>query len=233
MDSIDLSHLGQGPIVYFTPEEWERINNPPIPHLSESGRRLFWTLQGPLSTSITVLNEDRNPDGPREPYLPAGAEVHHPIGNDPISTLPVVTLTVSEENIDGWRDGWDDLNYEAFDEDIQPSPADLPPTFEPVVVTASNGEFVSIHDYVTVVHPWLMARREEILRARHVADDHYEPGAAGEERLLVVPQNTELVVAEDEEEWVELMREAFVENQRRRQEDEARQAAQAGQAASG
>ncbi len=201
------------------------MTNPPLPLLSNPGRRLLWTLQGPLSSSISVLGEDRNPDGPREPYLTQD-NARHPIGDEPITTLPVVTLAVSEENIDGWRDEWYNINYEGFDEDIRPAAGDLPPTFEPAVVTASNGEFVSIHDYVTVVHPWLMARREQILRARHVGDDHYTPGEV-EEKLLVVPQNTELVVAEDEEEWVELMREAFVENQRQREQEEGRQAGEA------
>ena len=63
-----------------------------------------------------------------------------------------------EENLGDWEDAWCDINYEGFDEDIQPAPEDLPPTFEPLVVTASSG-FVSIHDYVSAVHPWLMARR--------------------------------------------------------------------------
>ncbi|KAK3904826.1 hypothetical protein C8A05DRAFT_13332 [Staphylotrichum tortipilum] len=203
------------------------MTNPPLPLLSDPGRRLFWTLQGALDSAISVLGEDCNPDGPREPYLRAeNNNLHHPIGDEPITTRPYVTLTVTEENIDGWRDEWDDINYEGFDEDIRPSAADLPPTFEPVVVTASNGEFVSVHDYVTVVHPWLMARREQILRARHVADDHYTPGVV-EERMLVVVQNAEMIVAEDEQEWLATLRDTFAGTRRQREQEEAEQAAAA------
>ena len=225
MASGDVNPWGQGPVVYLSAEEFDRMTNPPLPLLSDPGRRLFWTLQGPPNSAISVLAEDCNPDGPREPYLRQGTD-HHPVGDEPITTRPFVTLTVTEESIDGWRDEWDNINYEGFDEDVRPAPGDLPPTFEPVVVTASNGEFISVHDYVTVVHPWLMARRAQILRARHVADDHYTPGEA-EERLLVVVQNAEMVVAEDEQEWLAVLRDSFVENGRRR--EQAEQAEQEGQ----
>jgi hypothetical protein len=225
MASGDVNPWGQGPIVYLSAEEFDAITNPPLPLVSDPGRRLFWTLQGPLNTAISVLAEDCNPDGPREPYLRQGT-TYHPIGNEPITTRRFATLTVTEESIDTWRDEWDNLNYEGFDEDIRPAPEDLPPTFEPLVVTASNGEFVSVHDYVTAVHPWLMARREQILRARNVADDRYTPEEV-EERLLVAVQNAEMVVAEDEQEWLAALREPFVENRRREQ------AEQEGQASSG
>jgi hypothetical protein len=205
-----------GPIVYVTADQ---LDNPVIAFISESGRRLFWTLQGPLDSAISVLGEDRNPDGPREPYLrhgdgDGGGDDLHPISNEPITEKPIATLTVTEEYLSGWQDEWWNINYEGYDEDVQPSPDDLPPTFEPLVVTASNGEFVSVHDYVSAVHPWLMARREQILRARHVADDDYAPGPV-EERLLVCAQDTELVVAEDEQEWLSTLRGIFEENRRR------------------
>ncbi len=42
---------------------------------------------------------------------------------------------------------------EGFDDDVQPEPGEEPPTFDPLVVTASNGQFVTVHDYVSAVHP--------------------------------------------------------------------------------
>ena len=213
-DEIDTG----GHIVYLTAEQFQGMSKPVFAHhLSQSGRRLLWNLQGPLSSAISVLAEDGNPDGPREAYLHGNDR--HPITNEPITEHPVVTLTVMEENLRDWEDAWWDLNYEGFDEDIQPAPEDLPPTFEPLVVTASNGEFVSIHDSVSAVHPWLMVRREQILLARHVADDDYMPGAV-EERLLVRAQDTELVNAEDEEEWLAALRSIF-ENRGRQEEESA------------
>ena len=147
-----------GHIVYLTAEQFQEMTKPVFAHhLSQSGRRLLWNLQGPLSSALSVLAEDGNPDGPCEPYL--NGNDRHPIGSESITEQPVVTSTVMEENLGDWEDAWCDINYEGFDEDIQPAPEDLPPTFEPLVVTASNGGFVSIHDYVSAVHPWLMARR--------------------------------------------------------------------------
>jgi hypothetical protein len=73
-----------------------------------------------------------------------------------------------------------------------------------------------------------MARREQILRARHVADDHYTPGEV-EERLLVAVQNAEMVVAEDEQEWLAALRDSF----RRRREQAEHEGQGQGQASSG
>ncbi|KAG7288133.1 hypothetical protein NEMBOFW57_007656 [Staphylotrichum longicolle] len=214
-----------GPIVYLTADELVQLNKPVMGRLSQPGRRLLWSLQGPLSSAISVLAEDENPnpDGPREPYFRHGGDGTdrwHPISNEPVTEQRLTTLTVTEENLSGWQDEWWNINGEGFDEDAQPAPGDLPPTFEPLVVTASNGEFVSIHDYVSAVHPWLMAGREQILRARHVADDHYVPGLV-EERLLVVAHDAELVFVVDEQEWLADLRSNFEENRRRREQGSA------------
>ena len=207
-----------GPVVYLTADQIRL--NPVIAHLSDSGRRLVWTLQGPLSSAISVMAEHGNPDGPREPYLGHGGD-RHPVSNDPVTEQPVATLTVMEEYLGDWQNEWYTINQEGFDEDededVEPEPEGQPPTFEPLVVTASNGEFVSIHDYVSAVHPWLMARREQILRARHVADDDYVPGP-DEERLMVSAHNTELVRAEDEQEGLQDLRSVF-ESTRHHQEE--------------
>ncbi|KAI1123312.1 hypothetical protein F5Y10DRAFT_55956 [Nemania abortiva] len=178
---------------------------PPMPWISMPARRLFWTLNGPLSTSIFVMAEDRNPDGPREPYFrqtPAGTS-WHPISQEPITEEPIASLTVTEQHLDEWQDEWWTLNQEGFDEDVQPDPADIPPTFEPLVVTAS-GDFVTVHDFVSAVHPWLMERREQILRATNLADEDYTPPA--DARLLVSAGRPEMVAVEDEDEWMSSMR---------------------------
>lgn len=211
-----------GPIVYLTADDLVQLNKPVIGRISQPGRRLLWNLQGPLSSAISVLAEDENPDGSREPYFRHGDDGtdRHPISNEPVTEQALATLTVTEENLSGWQDEWWNINGEGFDEDVQPWRGDLPPTFEPLVVTASNREFVSIHDYLSAVHPWLMARHKHILRARHVADDHYVPGLV-EERLLVLAQDTELVFVVDEQEWLADLRSNFEENRRRREQGSA------------
>ncbi len=197
---------------YFTAEQFHDASKPPVHRLSQSGRRLLWSLQGPLSLAISVLAEACNPDGPREPYMHGNGR--HPISHEPITEQPVLILAIKEEDLEGWQDAWWDLNYERFNEDALPALEDAPPTFVSLVVTATNGEFVSIHDYVLTVNTWLMKRRERILQARHVADDDYVPGAV-EERLLVLAHNPEMVNVKAEEELLPMLR-STIENNRRR-----------------
>ena len=196
--------------------------------LSEPGKRLFWTLQGrPLSTAISVMPADLNPDAPREAYgtqTLTGTTTWHPISQEAVTAPPVASLTVAEEYLGGWQDEWWTINMEGFDEDVQPAPEDVPPQFEPLVVTASSaaaGGFVTVHDFVSAVHPWLMGLREQILRARNVADDEYTPDADGDARLLVVADLVELVRVEDEDEELAVMRWRFEENRRRQQQQHA------------
>lgn len=97
-----------------------------------------------------------------------------------------------------WRDEWWTLNQEGLDGVDEPEWQ--PPEFEPLVVTASNGQYVTVHDYVTAVHSWLMDHKEQIIKARNlVEDDEYEP--EGNERLLVQLDQPGEITAEDEDEW--------------------------------
>lgn len=85
-----------------------------------------------------------------------------------------------------------------------------PPEFRPLVVTASNGQYMTVHDFVTftAVHPCLMEQREQIIKARNVAvDDDYEPG--GNESLLVQLDHPAGISAEDEDEWKESLKWRF------------------------
>ncbi|KAL8388753.1 hypothetical protein RB599_010078 [Gaeumannomyces hyphopodioides] len=96
----------------------------PVNGLSPAGRRLYWTLQGPLASSaISVMPENLNPDAPHEPcyrgQAPADdgtATAWHPISQEPITEQPVASLTVMECNLDYWRDGWYDINIEPNDD---------------------------------------------------------------------------------------------------------------------
>ncbi len=199
--------------ISFTAERFYDGRIPvPFHRLSQSGRRLLWHLQGPLRSAISVMGEDCNPDGPREPYIHGNDR--HPISNDPITEQPMIIVVVIEKALDDWEDEWWDHNYERVGESILPTPEDLPQRSGPLLVTASNGEFVSVHDYVSVVHLWLMKRREKILQARHVADPDYVPGAF-EEKLLVSVHDAEVVDAGDEEEVLQMLREIFESNKRR------------------
>ncbi|KAJ2984854.1 hypothetical protein NUW58_g5841 [Xylaria curta] len=96
---------------------------PPPPFMSRAAQRLFWALQGPLSSSIFVMSEDLNPDGTREPYFRqtlAGTS-WHPISQESMTQEPVASLTVMEQNLGDWQDEWWTINQEGFDEDVQPA----------------------------------------------------------------------------------------------------------------
>jgi hypothetical protein len=159
---------------------------------------------------------DLNPDAPREAYFrqTVAGTTWHPISQEAVTERPVASLTVGEEHLADWQDEWWTLNMEGFDDAVQPAPEDLPPRFEPLVVTAS-GNFVTVHDFVSAVHPWLMGLRQQILRARAVADEEYTTGT--DERLLVAADSPELVRVENEQEWLATLRWCFEENRRRQQ----------------
>ncbi|KAK3380522.1 hypothetical protein B0T24DRAFT_615657 [Lasiosphaeria ovina] len=190
-------------------------NNPPgappaprLAMLSQPAKRLYWTLQGPLSTAITVMPLDLNPDAPREAYFrqTLAGTTWHPVSESPITDPPVASLAVKETNLMDWRDSWWTVNQEGLDETDEPEGE--PPEFGPLFVRASNGEYVTVHDYVTAVHPWLMGQREQVLKARNMAeDDNYEP--EGNERLLLQLNRPAEISVEDEDEWKESLRWRF------------------------
>ncbi|KAL2066962.1 hypothetical protein VTL71DRAFT_1386 [Oculimacula yallundae] len=184
---------------------------PTLTSISQPANRLYWTLQGPLTTAITIMPEDLNPDAPREAYFrqTLAGTTWHPISESSISATPVASLEVKENYLMDWRDSWWTGNQEGFDDvDEDDEPEGEPPEFAPLVVTASNGQYVTVHDYVTAVHPWLLEKRDQILKARKVVeDDEYEPD--GSERLLLQLNQPAEISAEDEDEWKESLRWRF------------------------
>ncbi|KLU87177.1 hypothetical protein MAPG_06180 [Magnaporthiopsis poae ATCC 64411] len=226
-EGMDLAELPEGQVIWVPPG----LVGPPIydpgppPNMiSLAGRRLYWTLQGPLASSaISVMAEDLNPDGQRElyyrPHEPA-ATAWHPISQESIMEQPVTSLTVTEYNLDYWQDGWYDLNIEP-NSDILDADADyfpgMPPKFDPVVVSASNGQFVTVHDYLSALHPWLMDHRMLILRAKYeLIDESFVPDP--DQKMLVWPGEV-CVFADVEEEWLDRLRLNF-EQQRQEQREQ-------------
>ena len=70
--------------------------------------------------------------------------------------------------------------------------------------SASSGkEFVTLHDYLSTVHPWLMSLREDILGAMGILDD--EPLAA-ETKIMVDYSAPESLDMYKEAEWIGLTR---------------------------
>ncbi|KFY78106.1 hypothetical protein V499_02647 [Pseudogymnoascus sp. VKM F-103] len=75
---------------------------------SASSERIFCTLNGPLSTSIWVLDKRDNPTS-IEPYLQLTAEgtsTWHPISQTPMTKPPVSSILVRVFALEYWEDEW-------------------------------------------------------------------------------------------------------------------------------
>jgi hypothetical protein len=65
--------------------------------ISLAAQRLYWTFQGPLSTAVTVMDEDQNPDAPREAYFSqtlAGTSWHS-VAQEAFTEPKVSSITVT------------------------------------------------------------------------------------------------------------------------------------------
>ncbi|KAH6869675.1 hypothetical protein B0T10DRAFT_501306 [Thelonectria olida] len=152
----------------------------------------------------------------------------HPISQEPLTQPGVSSVAVEASPLAGWLWDWieyhehaapgedgcvyervaDDHGDEDQDEDDdefrglklmrccnqdRPGPT---PTF---VVRASDQPYVTIHDYVTTVHPWLMGLRTEILSALGVFDGQPLPA---ETKLAVAVNAADQPTVNTEEEWL-------------------------------
>ncbi|KAH7317038.1 hypothetical protein B0I35DRAFT_410149 [Stachybotrys elegans] len=168
---------------------------------SDAAKRLYWVLHG-SSGSVNVLNRQCNPDGPRETYAD-----RHPIAHEPATAPQVAILTVGEDSLNYWQDEWWTINQEGYDEDVQPDPDEEPPLFKPLTIVASNGSFITINDYVSALHPWLIQRLDLILRAKFVWDDHYTRDHSAS--WLVGLGRPALVRVEEKDNWHEMFRRRY------------------------
>jgi len=183
---------------------------------SPATKRLFWSLDGPLSTSIKIMENFSNPDS-LEPYFrqTTGGTSWHPISESPLTDPKMSSVTVHVYEFDWWEEDWLDIHadhvdldarvhYSGDDFEIGPLPNYDPEVDEEgpehllmccgtkrpcgkahtlvVKPTVSGNNFITVHDYLSAVHPWLMNLREDILWAKGLADD------------APLPANTKLLV---------------------------------------
>lgn len=70
------------------------------------------------------------------------------------------------------------------------------------VVVKATGDFVTIHDFLSVVHPYLMARRDEILVAMGEDPGRLRGPFPPETKLMVDWRSPSIVDVSDEAEWL-------------------------------
>ncbi|KAI1181460.1 hypothetical protein F5B17DRAFT_436772 [Nemania serpens] len=195
-------------------EELRRTRNPYPDHTPEADR-IFWTLNGPLHSSVWIQSH-----GSLKPYAQGTDELNpnwHPISQCPLTEPKVSSITVTVDELDIWEAEW--VSYHQRHADPPDPQLDEPYVCEgyrygplldydpdldgesrlhlleccgmlrprgvvsSIVVKPSPGnEFVTIHDYLTTVHAFLLASRDDILAAMSACEPEILPA---ETKLMV------------------------------------------------
>ncbi|KFY79088.1 hypothetical protein V499_01877 [Pseudogymnoascus sp. VKM F-103] len=145
----------------------------------DATQRLFWPLDGPLSTSISIMKDASSPDS-LEPYFKQtsdGAGIWHPVSQMPL-TEPKVSGEPSARYGELPDLGPEDEGEEGSDDHLLICCDEVRPRGKAVklVVKPAAGEngFITVHDYVSAVHPWLASIQEDILNSMGLGDAHMQ-----------------------------------------------------------
>lgn len=162
---------------------------PPIKRASKFSKRLFWTLNGPLESSIQVLpSQYYERKTVMEPYYrPATVDTPaswHPVSQENIYTTAEQTTTVQIQTFESFNMHWNEVNWDDSGGRLTPF-YEADPNFDPrldlnpdlgipicpifpsdyTLTVTTAGDYLTIHEYVSAVHPWLMSIRETLLQA--------------------------------------------------------------------
>lgn len=182
--------------------------------VTTAGKRLFWTLNGALEDAIQVAPSEYYDPGvfdSMEPYFdPDGSP--HAVSQASLMEPPVSSLTVRIQCIDEWERAWDDQHWRCGDLEanapdrnpgrLGPCPGDetldpnlyvleccgqkRPWSHDTQLQVAAQGEFLTVHEYVSAVHPWLMAMRDTLLDVLGKMDFGPNPKWLSETKLAVL-----------------------------------------------
>ncbi|KAF6800973.1 hypothetical protein CSOJ01_12107 [Colletotrichum sojae] len=208
-----------------TPDQNQDVRLPPAEvakdsvvnmRMSSQARRIFWRFQEPLETSVFVLPADLDPDGPREAYFQKTDDGHelHAVSQEPLTDKSLTSIAVKSSELDDWPNSFYELHYEHDDlgseddddDDEQDEDAQWkcsgcgemsPKKHEPLIVKASEKPYVTVHDYIIAVHPWLIGLRGEMEQAR----EELERPPLGDD-MLVNAVDPRFVDLEDEQKWL-------------------------------
>ncbi|KAL2283091.1 hypothetical protein FJTKL_10196 [Diaporthe vaccinii] len=161
-------------------------------YFSPAAKRLFWPLDGVFPTALSVMKTPRSADD-LEPYFQQtpGGGICHEIAQLPMTKPKVLSIEVSIYDLEHDEDrpyaaeakedgSWEDSSDTEFLIRCCGEDRPLRKRGQKLVVTpAASGYFVTVHDYVSAVHPWLMGLRSEILLAKSVAQYLTYPELAG------------------------------------------------------
>ncbi|KAF2271268.1 uncharacterized protein EI97DRAFT_364717, partial [Westerdykella ornata] len=164
-------------------------------HLTHDAQRLYWPVEGSWETAIRVMQHVHyDPSVPLGPYLhQETAILQSPLTEPKISSVTVRVqqlecwedewMEVHGEHDDPGEDGIGECGNAVFGplDDYDPDSdgeglskfvhllrccgADRPRKKKASLVVKASGEYLTIHDYVVAVHPWLLRLRDDILAA--------------------------------------------------------------------
>ncbi|KAK3300704.1 uncharacterized protein B0H64DRAFT_470748 [Chaetomium fimeti] len=164
----------------------------------------------------------------RTPYYDAAAGAWHPVSQRPISEPRVSEIVVRSWDVSDWARSWSELHRECADGGFEVAAAERgegwveggcrgcgavrPPVPEgdvSVVVRGTGGVgegegegggYVTVHDYVSTVHPWLVGLRGGILGAVGTTSGNNAPLPAQTE-LMVSCRLMDKLRVEEREDW--------------------------------
>jgi hypothetical protein len=164
--------------------------------ISTAGKRLFWRLNGPLETAIHVApSEYSEPSDVMEPYFGPDGSLH-PVSQASLMEPPVSSMTVRIQCIDELEYNWTSKHWlcgegpvnDVYPRRLGPRPDDKSPnphlyvveccgqkrpwSYDTYLQVDAKGEFLTVHEYVSAVHPWLMAMRDTLLDVLGKLDGH-------------------------------------------------------------
>lgn len=175
-----------------------------------------------------MANPYYDPDIPLAPYFNKTEENWSPIWQSPLTEPKISSITVRIDQFEDWENQWlefhrgcgepgshnegndqirfgmlPDYNPDSDEEGpehlLKCCDAERPRKKKVSLLVKATGKFVTIHDYVSVVHPWLMSLREDILRAEGDLLDNVP--LPEDTRLLVDYPGSESVSFSEEKEW--------------------------------
>ncbi|KAH7327230.1 hypothetical protein BKA65DRAFT_510201 [Rhexocercosporidium sp. MPI-PUGE-AT-0058] len=163
-------------------------------HIQELPGKLgfIWPLDGPLDNTAILIKQ--GPAAP-EPYYSATTSQYHSLANSSLTEPKISSITVRATELELWEDNWLERHAQHSDPHADDNGPDVElrafPDWDPNVdegemqlvkcygesrprvkqasftaTPARDGQgFVTIHDYLSAVHPWLVSLRGELIAA--------------------------------------------------------------------
>lgn len=175
------------------------------------------------------FDPDEDPE-PYYQGLRDGLPIWHPISQSSISNRKISSLRIHVNPLDMWDYFWMEkhemhtdpagtydpavVRYGPFADDDEDEKSDgeehllvccwekRPRGKGTHVLVKATDEFVTIHDFLSVVHPYLMARRDEIIEAMSNDPGRMNGPFVSETKLMVTLSSPASVNVKDEAEWL-------------------------------